>query len=476
MTSRELIMELITSTAHQNVGDYENVSLYQKQEKVYSAHVSGKYERIRRWVSLPLIALFFLVPWLTYQGIPLVWFDLEKQQFHILNNTFWPQEFYLLIFILMIAAIGLFTLTAWSGRVWCGYSCPHTVWTDIFIRVERWLEGSRNRQIKRDQQAITLEKAVRKTLKHSIWLLIAFLTGFTFVAYFTPARELISLVNAWSWSGFWVLFFTLMTWLNAGFMREQVCKHMCPYARFQSAMLNSHSLVVTYDNKRGEPRNALKKSVSATSQSKGSCIDCWQCVHVCPVGIDIRNGLQMECINCGLCVDACNSVMKKIGSAPDLIRYSSDDDVEGKNTRQWNIRAVSYGIVFILLVGIFLTLLWTRIPLNLDVVRERGELFHSTDSGQIQNIYKLKITNREQRDRKYLISVDGMDAITVSGDTSIQLGAGELKEVVLRLGVNKDSLIRRFTTIRFMVNAVDDKTVRVFSESRFIGPREGSGN
>jgi cytochrome c oxidase accessory protein FixG len=310
------------------------VKMYAAREEIYAREVQGRYARLRGlWVWLTQI-LFYGLPWINWNGRQAVLFDLLARKFYIFGIVLWPQDFIYLAALLIISAYLLFLVTAIAGRVWCGFACPQTVYTEIFMWIERKIEGSRSARMRLDRQPASLEKFARKFGKHAAWGAVALWTGFTFVGYFTPihtlAREVVTLgLGPWEW--FWVLFYSFATYGNAGWMREQVCKYMCPYARFQSSMFDKDTLIITYDEKRGEPRGARAKSAKADDAQKaklGDCIDCSLCVQVCPTGIDIRHGLQYECIGCAACVDACNGVMDKVGTPRGLIRNSTDHAIK----------------------------------------------------------------------------------------------------------------------------------------------------
>ncbi len=305
------------------------IDLYQKREKIYTRKIEGFFQRVRLYTGWPLLIGYFLLPWLDWGNRQSVLFDLPARKFHVLWLTFWPQDMSMLAWVLIIAAFGLFAVTNLAGRVWCGYTCPQTVWTAMFMWIEQKTEGSRNQRIKLDQASWSLNKCRKKFLKHSMWLGLAFFTGLTFVGYFSPIRQLsldVLQLSVHPMAAFWIAFFTLATYGNAGWMREQVCKYMCPYARFQSAMFDPDTLIISYDRDRGEPRGSRKRTEKSGDIGMGNCVDCQLCVQVCPTGIDIRNGLQYECIGCALCVDACNSVMKKMQYPQGLIRYTTEKD------------------------------------------------------------------------------------------------------------------------------------------------------
>ncbi|HET8710595.1 MAG TPA: cytochrome c oxidase accessory protein CcoG, partial [Spongiibacteraceae bacterium] len=342
------------------------LDLYQRREKIYTRKIEGFFQRLRLYTGWPLLIGYFLVPWLNWGDRPAVLFDLPARKFYIFGFTFWPQDFPMLAWLLIIAAWSLFAVTVWLGRVWCGYTCPQTVWTAIFMWAEQVAEGSRNQRIKLDKSPWTLNKIARKVLKHGMWIGFAFLTGLTFIGYFSPIRQLVPntfTLNASLMEGAWIIFFTCATYINAGWMREQVCLYMCPYARFQSVMFDRDTLIVSYDKARGEPRGARKKEVDPKAVGLGECIDCSICVQVCPTGIDIRDGLQYQCISCALCIDGCNSVMDKMGYPRGLIRYTTENLLEGKKYHWLRPRLLGYGIGVVVMFSLFIYTLSTRIPL-----------------------------------------------------------------------------------------------------------------
>lgn len=446
------------------------LDLYQKREKIYTRAIKGFYQRLRTYTGWPLLLGYFILPWINWDGRQSVLFDLPERQFHILNFTFWPQDFYLLAGVLIIAAYGLFTITSWLGRVWCGYTCPQTVWTAIYMWAEQFCEGSRNQRMKRDAKPMHREKFLRKLAKHTMWVGFALLTAITFVGYFSPIREMVFALDLGMWSAFWVIFFTVATYLNAGYMREQVCIYMCPYARFQSAMFTPDTLIVSYDEKRGEPRGARKKTIDPKEKNLGSCTDCQICVQVCPTGIDIRDGLQLECINCALCVDACDGVMDQMGYERGLIKYTTEHELNGEPRKLFHPRFVAYATVLLVMVSIFVTAIITRVPLELDVIRDRDRLFNENSDGMIENSYTVKIMNMSQDTQSYQVGVEGLEGITIQGRTTATLAAGEVAELPMRLQVKREALEKTNYTIKYIVESINDESLNAEAESRFIGP------
>lgn len=458
------------------------IDLYQKREKIYARRIEGFYQRIRVYTGWPLLLGYFLLPWLDWNGQQAVLFDLPARQFRIFFLTFWPQDFPLLAWLLAIAAFSLFAVTVWAGRVWCGYTCPQTVWTAIFMWAEQWCEGSRNQRIKRDRGPWTADKAVRKTAKHIMWIGFALLTGFTFVGYFTPIRQMtadlftVSFGDHWHWglNGWeiaWINFFTCATYINAGWMREQICKYVCPYARFQSVMFDRDTWVVSYDYNRGEPRGTRKRGVDHRARGLGDCVDCEICVQVCPVGIDIRKGLQYECINCALCIDGCNSVMEQMGYQRGLIRYATENELEGRPHTVVRPRLVGYVIAVTIMALLFATVLISRVPLELDVIRQRDRLYRETVDGLIENSYTLKVMNMDQRSHDYQITFSGLRGAKLIGNAFVTVDSGEVRGVPLRLRIDPAQLKAMNYKIEFKVTAIDGSNDAATEQSRFIGPR-----
>ncbi len=468
MTDKDLID--IQEVAPAEIGE---IDLYQRREKIYTRKIEGFYQRIRLFTGWPLLLGYFLLPWLNWDGRQAVLFDLPERKFHILGLTLWPQDFPLLAFLLIIAAFGLFTVTVFAGRVWCGYTCPQTVWTSIFMWLEQKTEGSRNQRIKLDKQPWSIQKLAKRLAKHGSWLFVGFATGFTFVGYFYPIKELtadFATFSAGQWAMMWTLFFTLATYINAGWMREQVCKYMCPYARFQSVMFDKNTLIVSYDSKRGEARGSRKHGSDYTASGLGDCIDCELCVQVCPTGIDIRDGLQYECIGCALCVDACNSIMTKMAYPKGLIRYTSEHQLDGGVTHWVRPRIIGYLIVLLIMTGLFTAHIVSRVPLELTVIRDRNELFSTTDSGQIENIYTLQLLNMDKSMHEFEIIISGINGAQIIGDTRYTLSAGEVASLTLRVRAAPQSLSKPSQILNFNVVATDTKSLNATSESRFMKP------
>lgn len=449
--------------------------LTRRREKIYTRKIEGFFQRIRLYSGWPLLLGFFLAPWLTWNGHQAIWFNLPERKFYIMGLTFWPQDFPLLAWLLIIAAFALFAVTVWAGRIWCGYTCPQTVWTAIFMWAEQLAEGSRSQRMKLDQQPMNAEKALRKGAKHLMWIGFSFLTGFTFVAYFAGAPDLardFGTLNLSFWEIAWVNFFTMATYINAGWLRESVCMFICPYARFQSVMFDKDTLVVSYDKKRGDPRGARKRG-APKPEGKGDCIDCELCVQVCPVGIDIRNGLQYQCINCALCIDACNSVMDKVGYERGLIRYATEHELEGQPVKRLRPRLVGYAFAVLAMFSLFGYTLLTRIPLNVDVIKDRG-LYRETNDGWIENVYTVKIMNKDQSAHVYTLEVKGIDGLRFdSRKGELKVESGEVLELPVRVAAPPDKIADTESTITITVSTQGNVEQAVTKENRFIAPPRG---
>lgn len=469
----------VTPSGSKSDKNPETVSLYQKREKIYVREVEGFFQKLRTWSLWALMLGYFGTAWINLGDRQAVLFDLPARQFHIFNVTFWPQDFMLLSWALIICAFGLFTITNFAGRVWCGYTCPQSAWSFIFMWIEERTEGTRNQRMKLDKASMSPEKLRKKALKHTAWLIVAFWTGVTFVGYFTPIRELVvdifTFGDVGAWGIFWIGFFTVATYLNAGWMREQVCIYMCPYARFQSVMYDNDTLAVSYDYNRGEPRGKRSKKAKAESNTEqlGDCVDCSMCVQVCPTGIDIRDGLQYQCIGCALCIDACDDIMEKLDKPKGLIRYTTENELEGKKTHILRPRLFGYAGAMILMMGGLGYAILDRTPFELDIERDRGRLYQITVNDTIQNAYTLKMMNMSQEPHTYILSVDGLDGIQLLGDTEYDLSVNELKETTINLEIDPDEVKTSAskTDIEFVITNKETGEEVTREESRFIAPR-----
>ncbi len=447
--------------------------LYQSREKIYIRRIKGFYRNLRFFGGLFLFAAYFGTLWINWNGQQAILFDLPERQFHILGITFWPQDFILLSWALIISAFALFFITVFAGRVWCGYTCPQSVWTWVFMHIEEITEGKRNARIKLDKQELTANKIIRKTIKHILWLLVAFLTALTFVGYFTPVRQLVPdlfTLSSHGWAVFWIGFFTLATYGNAGWLREQVCIYMCPYARFQSVMFDQDTLIVSYDKARGEARGTRKRGIDPKTLDLGDCIDCELCVQVCPTGIDIRDGLQYECIGCAACVDACDSVMEKMGYDKGLVRYTTENSLEGKKTKIVRPRLIGYAAALSVMIIAFTFVLISRVPMELDIIRDRGALHRMTPDGLIQNSYLLKIANMTDQPETFEVVVSGMDGLEFRTPQTVIVPAEDSASLPTLLVLPPELNQLPTNKIEFSVTSISNSRLTATEESRFFGP------
>lgn len=451
------------------------VATYKPSSHIYVRKVQGFFQTLRRKMNFVFLIGFALLPWLQYQGHQAILFDIGAQRFTLWGVTLWPQDLTLLAWLFMFAAYLLFFVTTFLGRVWCGYLCPQTVWTFIFIWFEEKFEGSANQRKKLDAQPMSFDKFWRKAAKHACWLFFSLLTALTFVGYFTPVRELFVDFFTFSASIAAVtvtLFFAFCTYGNAGWMRETMCLHMCPYARFQSAMFDKDTLTVSYDFNRGENRGPRSRKVDPKEQGLGDCIDCSLCVQVCPTGIDIRNGLQYECINCGACVDACNGVMDKMGYKQGLIRYTTEHALKGKITHLVRPKLIGYAMLLVVMAGLLGYEMYSRVPLALDIIRDRTELARENFNGEIENVFTLKILNMSQTNNTYRISVKGLKDPRWIGDQEITVPAAEVYTLPISIAVDPYELKGYMTDISFEVTQTSPTgDVHISRDTRFFNKR-----
>ena len=472
--------------------------LYEKQEKIYARAVTGWFATWRWALVWATQLVFYGMPWLPWNGRQAVLFDLGARRFYIFDLVLYPQDFIYLTGLLIVSAYALFLFTTVAGRLWCGYACPQTVYTEIFMWVERRIEGDRMRRMKLDKAPWGPEKLLRKGGKQLVWIAIGLWTGFSFVGYFTPIRELGASALGLAlgpWETFWVLFYGFATYGNAGWMREQVCKYMCPYARFQSVMFDKDTLVVTYDQQRGEPRGGVRTkrsqdvrsaaaSVDVGATKQGDCIDCGLCVQVCPTGIDIRQGLQYECIGCTACIDVCNGVMDKMQYPRGLIRYDTQNGLQQHLSRSEVLkrvlrpRVLGYTAVLLLVSAGLMFSLLTRAPFRVDVVRDRGTLGRVVEDGWVENVYRLQIMNATEAVQRYRISAVGLAAITpdLTAEVSVQPAQARWVPVALRVPPDVAQAAGPGAhAVRFQVERLaetgGDAARTLFEKTTFVVPR-----
>jgi len=450
-------------------GDNEELqeTLIEVHKKIYPRAVSGWFASWRVLLIFITQLLYYGTPWLSWNGRQAVLFDLTARKFYIYGMVFWPQDFIYLTVLLLISAFSLFLFTAVAGRLWCGYACPQTVYTEIFLWIERKIEGDAIARKRLDQAPLSIRKFGLKFSKHAIWIALALWTGFTLVGYFVPIHELSSAL--WQsaigpWETFWILFYALATYGNAGWLREQVCKYMCPYARFQGVMFDRDTLVITYDEKRGEPRGSRGKNVDYKAKGLGDCIDCNICVQVCPTGIDIRDGQQYECIGCAACIDGCNQVMDKMGYARGLIRYATLNSVNENFgwremiKRVFRPRVLLYTIILwsiIIATGITL---WNRNPIKVDVIRDRGSMSREVEGGLIENVYRLHVMNTQEKSQRFVVHVTGLDGMKIVGlPQSLNIDSATSKTIAMNVRVDPSNAAKGTTRIEFQIIAVDEE-------------------
>jgi cytochrome c oxidase accessory protein FixG len=439
---------------------------------IHTRSFTGLFRTLRVAGAGFLFLAFFGTVWLNWGGRQAVLWDLAESKFHIFGATFWPQDFILLSALLIICAFGLFAITVFAGRVWCGYTCPQSSFTWLFMWCEKVTEGERNQRIKLQAAPWSLNKLARRSAKHTLWLGISVLTGLTFVGYFTPIRPLAAELLTWQLGGvslFWVVFFTAATYINAGWLREAVCMHMCPYARFQSVMFDKDTLTISYDAARGEHRGPRKREAKPADVGLGDCIDCHVCVQVCPTGIDIRDGLQMECIGCAACIDACDSIMDKMGYARGLVSYTSEHQLQGGKTHLLRPRLIGYSAVLLLMIAALVVALVQRPMVSLDVTKDRG-MFRENSQGQIENIYSLKVINKTQQRQDYRLELVDAEGFQLQGKTQISLAPGEISDVPVSVALLADKPASSSQTLRFKVTDVDEPWVYSAADSRFVAP------
>lgn len=449
-----------------------NASLYAARKKIYPREVEGRYTRLSTLAACVLLGLFYALPWLQWHSHQAVLFDLPARKFYIFGLTFFPQDFFLLTWLLIIAALTLFFFTALAGRLWCGYACPQTVWTKAFLWMEQLTEGRHQQRSKLDRAPWTLQKAGRKAAKQVLWITFALYTGATFVGYFSAIRHVLpSLLTASldGWETFWVLFYGFATYGNAGYMREQVCKYMCPYARFQGAMMDGHSLIISYDGARGEPRGSRARGTDASAQGLGDCIDCTLCVQVCPTGIDIRQGLQLECIACAACIDACDSVMDRMQYPRGLIRYATQNSMDGRRSRIIRPRVVAYAALLVVLIAGFATAVTLRRLVEVDVLRDRNALYRQVAGQMIENVYTVRFVNKDTRSHTFRLEVRGLDGARLdSGSVEHFIAAGAVVSVPVR--IRAAGGVHGGHDVSIVARSQDSTPLEIVAKARFIAP------
>jgi cytochrome c oxidase accessory protein FixG len=457
-------------------GSEQEQDIYEVRRKIYPRAVHGWFAGWRVFLVILTQVVFYGLAWVEWNGRQAVLFDLATRKFYIFGLVFWPQDFIFLTVLLIISALALFLFTAVAGRLWCGYACPQTVYTEIFLWIERKIEGDRLARMKLDRQALGVRKFLLKAAKHGAWIALSLWTGFTFVGYFTPIKMLTSEVVTYAlgpWETFWILFYGFATYGNAGWMREQVCKHMCPYARFQSVMFDSDTLVITYDAQRGEPRGSRSRSIDHKAAGLGACVDCGICVQVCPTGIDIRKGLQYECIGCAACIDSCDQVMDRMGYAHGLIRYTTENAIRGDYRdgqilkRLLRPRALAYSAILVAVVAAFVGLLYLRVPLKVDVIRDRAALVRETSDGRIENVYRLQIMNTTEQPRQFVVTASGIEGLQLIAAQPVTVPAATAVTLPVTLRMDAAGASAGSHPVRFHIEDRADARIKTDEKSVF---------
>ncbi|MCB2016097.1 MAG: cytochrome c oxidase accessory protein CcoG [Hydrogenophaga sp.] len=462
-----------------NPDDDIEVSLYESRKKIQTKSVTGTFANWRWALVWVTQILFYGIPWLNWNDRQMILFDLLARRFYLGGLVLYPQDFIYLTGLLVMAALALFLFTAVAGRLWCGYACPQTVYTEIFMWIEKRFEGDRSARLRLDDSPLSGNKFLRRGGKHLTWVLFSLWTGFTFVGYFTPIRaQLTEFVSGslGAWQAFWIFFYSFATYGNAGFMREQVCKYMCPYARFQSAMFDKDTLIVTYDAARGEPRGSRGKKVDYKEKGLGACVDCTLCVQVCPTGIDIRKGLQYECIGCGACADVCDEVMGKFGYEKGLVKYSTQNALaNGWSKAQIISRAMRPRVlVYTTILGVIAVAvgvsLFLRVPMKADLIRDRGALARMVDQGRIENVYRLQIMNATEDKHIVNLAVEGMEGITLASETSVEVLPTEVRSLAVRVQVPPGAPSGSHPIV-FKLQTQEDASIKLDEKTKFLVPR-----
>ncbi len=457
----------------QNPPATTEVELYAKREKIHPRKDKGLFNNLRNSAVFILLAIFYVFPWINLHGRQAVLWDLPNRKFYIFDLVIWPQDFFYLTALLIIAALALFFFTTVAGRLWCGYACPQTVWARALLWLEEIVEGNRNARVKLDKSPWNANKISKKSLKYFLWIAFSIWTGFTFVGYFSPIRDLTPRFFAFETGPaetFWIYFYALLIWLLGAVMREQVCIYMCPYARFQSVMYDPDTLLIAYDETRGEPR-AKGKRRKESDTPKGDCVDCSVCVQVCPMGIDIRDGLQYQCTGCALCIDACNNIMEKVNSPKNLIRYTTENRLLGKQTHILRPRVFIYaGLIIAMLVALGWGIA-SRDAIALDILRDRSTLYRDSGDGNIENLYRLRIINKDQSAHVYKINIEGLEGAILEMDTPIpSVESGAIHDHVVRIKIDPTALNGERSTEFGIRLTTENGALSTLEETRFLGP------
>jgi len=469
--------------------------LYAPRKKIFPQSISGTFRNIKWALLLVTLGIYYFLPFVRWTRGPneptqAVLLDMDKGRFYFFFIEIWPQEVYYITGLLILAAIGLFLMNAMAGRIWCGYLCPQTVWTDLFLMIERFAEGDRRERMMKQKMPLNVQRVAEITLKHSLWLMVAWWTGGAWVLYFSDAPTLVMQLVTFSApmaAYIWILILTFTTYVFAGLIREQVCIYMCPWPRIQAALTDEHALNVTYRFDRGEPRGSVKKAavLRAAGQPAGDCVDCNQCFNVCPTGVDIREGLQMDCIQCGLCIDACDNIMTKIGRPTGLIGYDTDLNVHARNEgrpemkiRMVRPRTILYAAIIAVVGAIMLYALATRSDLGINAMHDRNPIYIRLSDGGIRNAYTVRILNKKADDRRFTITAKGIEGLKldIAGNTEskdgmpvVTVGPDQTREMRVLMSAPANGKVSGSNKIQIVITDLATGATSIVQDN-FVGP------
>lgn len=450
----------------------KNKSLYQNKKEFYTDPVIGSFYKIRTVTMSCIVFLYFFLPWINWNNHQAFLFDVSYNRFYVFGSIIWPHDFVLVALFVIFCIIFLFAVTLYSGRIWCGFFCPQSIWIRMSMFFVRLFEGKRNKRYKLDSSSMSVNKFFIKFFKHISLLILSFLTAFTFIGYFIPIRNLyfffISL-NIFNSIFFWIVFFTFLTYFNISWFKEQFCFLVCPYARLQSVMFDENTLIVSYDKNRGEKRGSRSKNINYKEIGLGDCIDCMKCVTCCPTGIDIRNGLQIECISCGACVDACNDVMRKMGYKENLISFKKDNFISKSSYINSRVKLMCYSIVLLILIILFSFFLITRSLSYISVNRPQYQLFNVTNDNFIENSFFIKIINKSDKLTRYKLYIDP-EIFFYDHIDDIFLESGKIIIINIKLKAKNDISSNKFIDVFFKIECLNDKREIFIKKNKFVFP------
>lgn len=439
-------------------------SLYKKHKIIYTDPVPGKFNKIRITSMSILGILFFTIPLIKYEDKHIFIFDIKNTKLYFLNYIIWPQDFFLIAIFLIFSILLLFATTVYLGRVWCGFLCPQSIWLRMSNFITRIIEGNRIKRFNLDNNKKNKSYYIKKIIKHTLLLILSLITSIVFVSYFISIYKIyenIKNLTIINWNFFWILFFSILTYLNIYWFKEQFCFLVCPYARLQSVMFDNNTIIVNYDEKRGEKRGHRKIGIDHKGIELGDCIDCKKCVTCCPTGIDIRDGLQIECISCGACVDACNSVMKKMNYEPNLIKYSKENKI-----KKLNIKLIAYIFFLLIIFFVFIFAIINRDLINLNINRSQIKLYNKTQDGFIENFYTIKITNKDNKTNTYSINLENKDFIYENNN--IILNSEEIAFIDIKVKIDEKKIKKKFTELSFKIKNLNNEKDYMIKKTKFI--------